>query len=122
MTIHGGRMVTAALLSVMAWVGGCRPAVGQVIQGSVLDEDTGVPVPGVLVALYGPGAEQQAVALSDSTGFYRIVAPEPGSYHVVAEGLKLAVFRSHLLAIAAREEAYEMDLLVRRVPIPIRGI
>lgn len=122
MNPRAARRAVVAALVLTAVMGRSRPAVSQVIQGSVLDEDSGAPVPGVLVSLYDDAGGQRALAVSDSAGFYRIVAPAPGDYQVVVEGLGLALFRSHLLAVTPRGEAYEMDLLVRRVPIPIRGI
>ncbi|UCC25811.1 MAG: carboxypeptidase regulatory-like domain-containing protein [Gemmatimonadales bacterium] len=114
-----GWWTAAAVIGLLAGPGWVR---AQVLQGTVLDEEAGRPVPAVLVALQDANGRQRAASLSDSLGFYRLNAPGAGDYYLVAEGLGIDVFRSHLLAVAARDEAYGLDILVRRVPVPIQGI
>lgn len=117
-----GAIVSLVLLAGLSAGGGPVQLQAQVIQGTVMDEADGRPVPAVLVAVQDRDGRQRAAALSDSVGRYVLRVPGGGDYHLVAEGFGIDVFRSHLLAITERPEPYELDILVRRVPIPIAGI
>ncbi len=97
------------------------PTAAQVIEGRVTGDD-GVPVDGALVGLYDEEGTQRAATLADEEGFYRLEAPEPGEYVLGAERIGFSPFRSHLLAVGDRAEAYQVDLEMLRAPVPIEGI
>lgn len=117
-----GRRVAPAFLPLLLLALVPLPTRAQVIQGQVVDEEDERPIPQALVALYRADGEQAVATLSDSAGFYRLEVPGPGEYHLMAEGLGFEDFRSHLLSIQDPEGLYPLDLAVRRVPIPLRGL
>lgn len=59
---------------------------------------------------------------ADSSGAYRIAAPAPGAYRLVAERLGYEDFETPLLEAGSVDAVYQLDLLMRRAPIPIPGI
>jgi hypothetical protein len=62
------------------------------------------------------------VTAADSIGGYRMELPEPGAYRLVAERLGYEPFETPLLDAASPDGVYQVDLLMRRAPIPIPGL
>lgn len=94
----------------------------QVFQGRVLDAEDDAPVAVALVRLLDVAGQDVAVALADSLGRYRLEAPEPGTYRLVAERIGYALSDTPLLEVANPEGVYPVDLSARRVALPIAGI
>lgn len=97
-------------------------AAAQTLQGRVLDELDESPIPTALVRLVDESGSQSAITAADSSGFFRITAPEPGVYRVVAERLGYEPFETPLLETRDVDGTYPLDLLMRPAPIPIRGL
>ena len=69
----------------------------QVVQGRVLETDTGRPIMSAMVSLIDSTGVVVNKSLSSANGFFRLQAPHPGSYHVLAEGLGYAPFLDGIL-------------------------
>lgn len=96
-------------------------ASAQVFQGRVL-EGGDVPVATALVRLLDADGKDVAFVLADSGGVYRLAAPAPGTYRLVAERLDFASTPTPLLAVENPDGIYPVDLVGRRVPVPIAGV
>ena len=99
-----------------------RPVVGQALEGRVVDEEDDRPVATALVRLVDEVGAQKAITAADSSGHYRIVAPEPGVYRLEAERIGYDDFQTPLLEARDAEGTYSLDLLMRRSPVPIAGL
>jgi len=88
----------------------------------VLDEEGGTPVATALVRLVDEEGAERAITAADSAGRYLVSAGGPGVFRVVAERLGYVPFESPLLEARDPEGVYPLDLLMRRAPIPIRGL
>jgi hypothetical protein len=64
-------------------------AVGQRIQGRVIDSSTRQPIPVVLLRLM-KGDIETTSAMSDSAGRFRLTAPAPGQYHLLGSRIGYA--------------------------------
>lgn len=98
------------------------PGAAQTMRGRVLDDQDDRPVATALVRLVDASGDERAITVADSSGAYRISAPEPGVYRLVAERLGYDPFETPLLEAGDPDGSYPLDLLMRRAPIPIRGI
>jgi len=98
-----------------------EPGHAQTINGRVLDDQNDRPVAAALVLLVDEDGDQRGVSVADSTGFYRIEAPEPGVYRLRAERLGYDEFETPLLDLREPVGIYPVDLLVTRSPIAIPG-
>jgi hypothetical protein len=118
--------VAALLLGVLLLgvflLGGARSVSAQALQGRVLDEQDDRAIATALVRLVDESGEQRAITAADSAGFYRIEVPEPGVYRLQAERLGYDGFETPLLETPNPDGTYPIDLLMRRSPIPIRGL
>jgi hypothetical protein len=117
-----GVLVGASLMVASLFVARPGPSTAQVIRGRVLDESNDRSVPTALVRLLDHAGDERAITAADSSGGYRLSAPEPGVYRVVAERLGYEPFETPLLEMRDPEGSYPLDLLMRRAPIPIRGL
>jgi len=99
-----------------------RPATAQTIQGRVLDEEDDRPVSTALVRLVDEAGEERALTAADAMGAYRLVAPEPGIYRIEAERIGYDLFATPLIETIEPQGVYPIDLLMRRSPVPIRGL
>lgn len=87
----------------------------------MLDDGDDRPIPTALVRLVDEAGDEQAIAAADSSGAYRLVAPRPGVYRVIAERIGYDDFQTPLLETQNSDGVYPVDLLMRRSPVPIRG-
>lgn len=117
------RRIVAVLVTPLAFAG-LAPgfAMGQTLEGRVADEEDDSPVVTALVRLVDESGEQRAITAADSSGHYRIVAPEPGVYRLQAERIGYDDFQTPLLEAREPEGVYPLDLLMRRSPVPIAGL
>lgn len=121
--MHGGGgrgATTAAALAVLALL--APDLAAQTFQGRVLDQEDEAPVGTALVRLLDPDGRDVAVALADEAGRYRLRAPEPGAYRLHAERIGYAVQTTPLLEVGNPDGVYPVDLMARRVPVPVSGI
>ena len=57
----------------------------QLIQGRLLDDDTGEPIPGGTIELRDASSTSVTQAISDRNGSFRLVSPNPGTYSMRGE-------------------------------------
>jgi hypothetical protein len=78
-----------ALLTVLLAGGAAQAQQGAgVLAGTIFDNSTKKPVPDVIVMVKSPALQEDQIAVSDASGFYRIPALPPGTYaiHFEKEG------------------------------------
>ena len=107
---------------VLLMLGLCSPGRAQTFEGRVIDERDERPVATALVRLVEAGGEPRAVAIADSSGFYRLLATEPGVYRLEAARLGFEDFQTPLLEARAADGVYPIDLLLRPAPVEIAGL
>lgn len=107
--------------ALLALVPGISPihAASQVVRGTVTEDRTSAPLPGVLVSLRSDTGLRAGAVLTDSLGRFTIPADRAGRYRVWAERIGLATTRSDWLEVGAsavtgvrvvmRERALELD-------------
>jgi carboxypeptidase family protein len=113
-------LVSALLSIAVAFPAGSVSA--QVFQGRILDEDNDAPVVTALVRLVDESGVQHAVTAADSSGSYVIEAPAPGVYRLEAARLGYENMETPLLEAGDPEGVYPLDLMLRKSPLPIRGL
>ena len=94
-TVHGDDSGTMTLgvsrlhtfLALAAVVMTAAPSHGQVVEGRLLEGGTRRPVVLALVALVDASITVVDEAITDETGSFRLEAPVPGDYYIVADGL-----------------------------------
>ena len=115
---HVGRMVTLCVLGLCVLR---SPVVGQELRGRVLEAGDERRVGRALVRLIDNDEEVRAMAVSDSSGIYRLSTPGPGDYRLTVEAFGYAPFQSHLLAVGERE-SYLVDIELTPTPLPVSGL
>lgn len=113
---------TAASLALVVVCLTPRAALAQSFEGRVVDDQDEQPVPTALVRLLDEDGESLALSIADSTGFYRVRAPEPGSYRLEATRLGFENFQTPLLDASVADGTYRIDLLMRAAPLPLQGL
>ena len=98
------------------------PLAAQTLEGRVMDEADDRPVATALVRLVDEAGDQRAISVADSSGHYRILAPEPGVYRLEAVRIGYDDFETPLLEAGEADGVYPLDLLMRRSPVPIVGV
>ena len=97
------------------------PALAQTIQGRVLDQESGSPVPVAGIFLLEATREIAARVLTDGQGRFVLNVPGTGRYYLVAQGLGYFDTESPLVSVSANRE-YEVDLSLRPEPIRLEGL
>lgn len=97
------------------------PVHAQTFQGRVVDDRDERPIATALIRLVDESGEQRAVSIADSSGFYRLDAPEPGVYRLQAARLGFDNFETPLLEAASADGVYGIDLLMRAEPVELPG-
>ena len=80
------------LLVLLAVLGAPIPLHAQVVQGRLLESGTRRPVVSAMISLVDSSGVVVQEAMSGMDGSFRIQAPEPGAYFILAEGLGYAPF------------------------------
>lgn len=109
-------------LGVLAVVVSVQSGSAQAFEGRVLSESGAEPVDGATVRLLDAAGEPLVAALADSLGRFRLEAPEPGEYRIVARHLGYERLASRLLAVGDPSRTYPVELILTPAPIPIEGI
>jgi hypothetical protein len=92
----------SALLLVLAL--GARPTAAQVIRGQVLDLATERAVGSAQVLLLDTTGVRKATVTSDSSGWFRLVAPDSGRYALRVERLGYSAVQLDTLTLGESEE------------------
>lgn len=119
---HLAATAVCVLLVLLHLAGLPLSAHAQIFRGRVLTEGDETPVPTAYVRLLDTDGETAAVTFADSAGRYRLEAPTPGEYRIVAEQLGYEAFSSPLLAVGTADQVYPVDVVLRREPIPVEGV
>lgn len=93
---------------------------GQSVQGTIRDEVSGLPVPGMVIFLLDSSGVAVASALSDENGGFAVRAPSAGKYRLRAEAV--GVFSESTddfrLAVGeSRTHAFEFGARTRALPV-----
>jgi hypothetical protein len=99
-------------------------ASGQALLGRTLDEQTNAGIAAAEVSLIDRSGAVRARAITDSAGWFRIIAPAPGQYAVQASTLGYATSTSANIQVAQGIELHiELRLSSRAVPLePLRVV
>ncbi len=111
----------AGWLVTMGWAA-ASPAAAQILQGRVLDGETGQAVPQTVIRLLDASGEAVDLSISSLDGGYSLSAPSPGTYVVEGERIGYAPYRSGEVVLGRAGATYEVDLLVRAQPIKLPGL
>jgi Carboxypeptidase regulatory-like domain/CarboxypepD_reg-like domain/TonB-dependent Receptor Plug Domain len=79
------RLRSTLSLTVLAVLMGVGRAAGQRVQGSVIDQATGVPIVGATVVLLTSDHETQGSVVTDERGRFALRAPDEGTYLLLAQ-------------------------------------
>lgn len=104
------------LLPILLILAGAATAAAQSVVGTVVEEGTLRPLPGVFVQLFDDDGDRQFAVLSDEAGRFSLRAAAPGRYRVRAELIGYAPSESEALTLAAGP-ATELVL-----EVPIRAV
>ncbi len=96
-------------------------ALAQALQGRIVDEDTGTPVPLAVAVLLGPEGTPVTQALSGEDGLFRLEAPTPGFYILEVSGLGFGDFRSSVFPIGDGETV-TLDVRVPADPLRLERL
>jgi hypothetical protein len=97
-SLHHGAILTVLLLSFSAVAIHGQSAVDGAIGGTVLDS-TGAVVPNASVLAISNGTNAQQTAVTDSSGYFRIIHLQPGPYTVTITAAGFENFRSSNLTV-----------------------
>lgn len=95
--------------------------VSQTIQGRVLDEGTGTPVPLAVVVLLGSGDSPVAQALSRDDGSFELEVPGGGFYSLRVSGLGLADIQTSVFAVD-EDETVSFEVRVPARPLELDSL
>ena len=98
------------------------PGSAQTLEGRVIDGRNLSSVPGTLIRLLDGGDNLRAVTIADDEGLFRIQAPAPGTYRVVAARLGVEDYRSQQVDMPEREGVYQLNITVVPSAIPLEGL
>jgi hypothetical protein len=107
----GGLLMTAATTTLGA----------QVIQGAVIEADSGEPVNGAFVIAIDSEGERVAGVLADRSGAFRLRLREPGTFRIRAERIGYETATSEPFSIA-RGETREVAMRLDSRAIALQGI
>lgn len=102
------------------WGGTC-PVAGQTLEGRVLDERDGRPVPAALIRLLDESGEQQRVVIADSSGAFTVGVPGPGAYRLEAARLGFGNVETPLVEAALLEGVYPVEMRMSVAPVRLPG-
>jgi hypothetical protein len=91
---------------------------GQGVTGTVVDQQSGAPIPGALVSLVSSDGRTHARVLADRAGAFSLRAPSAGRYTLRAERIGYATASSPPLELAAGQVvAYRLAASAERVQL-----
>jgi hypothetical protein len=98
-----------------------RPANGQIVRGTVVDEASGRGMPGIVVVLLDSAGTRLAGVLADDAGRYAIRIAVPGRYAVRAERIGYRAAAPTPVQVATGETV-ELRLITRPIPITLSAV
>ena len=97
-SFHRGAVLTVLLMSISVVATHAQSAVDGAIGGTVLDS-TGAVVPSATVLAISNGTNARQTAVTDSSGYFRIIHLQPGPYTVTVTAAGFESFRSSNLTV-----------------------
>jgi hypothetical protein len=94
------------------------PLAAQAVNGTVLDDDSGLPVRAVLVELRTARGRALGTAVTDSAGTFRLNVPEAGVFRLRAKRLGYQDVESPGFDVAAAE-VLEVNLAIAATSVPL---
>jgi hypothetical protein len=94
------------------------PLAAQSVNGTVLDDDSGLPVRAVLVELRTARGRALGTAVTDSVGIFRLNVPEAGTFRLRARRIGYQDVESPGFDVAATE-ALEVNLAIAAASVPL---
>jgi hypothetical protein len=81
------------------------PLTAQTVEGTVVEEESGTPIPGVEVLLLDEAREREtrAQTVTDSLGAFRLVLPAPGRYTLLLRRIGYATRTTEAIEVARAE-------------------
>ena len=92
-------------------------AAAQPVVGAVVEEGTGMPVPGAMVILFDSTETRVARTLTDPIGRFLLRARHPGSHYVTVERIGYADWTTDIFEPAPDGEFLTIRIPVRAIPI-----
>ncbi|HEY0811227.1 MAG TPA: carboxypeptidase regulatory-like domain-containing protein [Longimicrobiales bacterium] len=96
-------------------------AFSQIVRGTIVDESTNAPLPGVFVVLLDSVGRMRGGTLTDQKGFYAIRAPYQGPFTLRAERIGHRSTTTAPIALS-EAQAQSMDMRVPVAPIALAPI
>lgn len=106
---------------VTALIVGAPAARAQVVRGTVLDAEAGLPIAGAVVLLLDAENTSRLRVRTDAQGNYLLRAPAPGSYTVFAEREGYASTVSDVLSLAL-EQVVDLPLAISALRAPAAAL
>lgn len=118
-----GRFITAGVLGSAALV--CTnpvvPAAAQTIDGTLMDLDTGQPIPSGLVLMFTEAGDSVAMTVTDEQGRFTVTSPEPGSFLLLASALGYEETAAGVFELGA-DGVMSVEYRIEPEPLPIDEI
>jgi len=99
------RQASLFLLSALLLLAVARPAGGQTVRGTLLEEGTDRPIPGAFVILQDSTGRALATTMSGSAGTWLLRAPTAGTYQLRADRIGYSSLVSDLITLEEGESA-----------------
>lgn len=115
------KVVLAVASCAVLLIGSPDVAIAQRLQGRVLEEETGFPVPNAAVRLQSRDLDVVRSVLTGNAGEFTVDVPGEGEYHLLVERFGYRTLQTHLLRIDG-ENTYDLDLVVAPEPIVLEPI
>ena len=116
-----GRLAGAVAHVALAIAALTSVAAAQVVRGTVVDETSGQPVPGVVVVLFDSAGHRLAGVLAGEDGRYAIRTTGPGRFGLRTERIGFRADAPTLVLLSAGE-AIEVKLVTRPVPVVLGAV
>jgi Carboxypeptidase regulatory-like domain/TonB-dependent Receptor Plug Domain len=108
--------ITGVAVGILASVVCFSPATAQTVRGHVVEADGGAPIMGAAVTLLDADDAPRSAALSDSAGWFQVVAPEAGRYRLRVEHI------SYQSALGKFMELHDGDQVEVEIRLGIHAI
>lgn len=118
---HSTKDAWAGLLALcLAVVGTVEPVSAQTVRGVVLDAETGLPVPAVVLTLRNEAGDLVIRAESDEEGRFELVSPQSGLHTIEAE--RLGYVPVERQEVELYRDLLEIELRIASSPIAVDPI
>jgi hypothetical protein len=115
------RQASLAALLLAAGVALPGDSAAQTVRGTLLERDTGRPIPYALVQLLGERGDTAATALTGTNGFFVLTAKAPGAFFLQASALGFQDGKAGVLDIGAGGEM-SLEFRLRPRAVELEGI